>query len=76
MKCPKCNGDLIVSDKGLLKCPTCDNVKRKLVLLPVKYNDFEFFKVLESANMNVEEYLFGNEVEEYIKQNIEISIKR
>ena len=75
MKCSICQGPLSINSKGLLSCPTCSGIKKKLTLGKITYNNFTFYKVLKSTNIVADDYLTSEEVDKFIKKGIEVYLK-
>jgi len=75
MKCSICGGALTVNNKGEITCPQCSKLKRKLKLTQCNYNDFIYYKVKDTLNLVVDEYLLPDEVNKYVNQGVEVTIK-
>jgi len=79
MRCDKCNNKLSLNLKtGELYCSYCDsNKKQKLILQKIKFNQFIFYKVIESENIKLNnDYILIEDLEKMIKEkNLTIKIK-
>lgn len=75
MKCSRCQGPLTINNKGQLSCPTCDDIKKKITLFKKQYNALIYYKVVDSLNINVDEYLVPEEIDELITKGVEVKIK-
>jgi len=75
MKCPNCGGNMVINPKGILECPICSNTERKIEAMRVRYNDFEFFKVIKAENITTDMYLLADDIEDLAKKGVKIIIK-
>ena len=77
MKCSKCGSNYQVDTKGRLVCPTCNSdIKKKLNVVSMRYNEIEFYKVIDSDNISTPTYLMPNELDKLIQDKVEVRIKR
>ena len=75
MKCPNCGGKMIVSSKGALECPICNNLKRKIEATKMTYNEFDFYKVKKTLNIITDEYLLPEDIRNLVNKGVEITVK-
>lgn len=75
MKCPRCGNPYVVDAKGQLSCPVCSNVKRKLVVAKIAYNDFVAFKTLKAINIIADEYILPAELKSLINEGVSVEVK-
>jgi len=75
MKCPNCGGNMVINPKGILECPICNSTERKIEATRVRYNDFEFFKVIKAENITTDMYLLVDDIEDLVKKGVKIIIK-
>ena len=77
MKCSECDSNYQVDGKGRLFCPTCNsNIKKKLNVVSIRYNEIEYYKVMDSDNIATNTYLLPEELDTLIKEGVEVRIKR
>ena len=76
MKCPNCGSNLTINSKGILECPVCSNIERKIEATRIRYNDFEFFKVIKAENITSDMYLLADDIEDLVKKGVKIVIKQ